>query len=211
MSKAQIKELAERLQIPFLLHFTRAENIPSIMQHGLYPVSRVGEVCNAPLINDHLRLDGHLNGTSTSIAFPNSRMFFKYRNENPGQAWAVLALHPSLLWLKECAFCKYNAADIRISAQPLCNLQTFSAFEGLFAESEPPSRVVEKLKAYDPTQDQAEVMILDIIEPQLIAGAVYDNAAIKDQYAPHMGDRPQYVNRPNKNIFAQRRYARLYG
>jgi len=101
MSRLEIQAHATAIKVPALLHFTRAANLPSIMKHGLYPISRVDEIGISPEINDELRLDGHREGTSLSIAFPNYRMFWKCRQDNKAAEWVVLGVHPSVLWLKD--------------------------------------------------------------------------------------------------------------
>ncbi len=93
MPQQAIQAHARRIRVPYLVHFTRVANLPSILQHGLYPVSRTAEVGVAPVVNDELRLDGHRNATSLSIAFPNYRMFWKYRQENVGVDWVVLGAY----------------------------------------------------------------------------------------------------------------------
>jgi RNA:NAD 2'-phosphotransferase (TPT1/KptA family) len=59
----QIRAISEQLKVPYLVHFTRAQNLESIITNGIYPVSRVNEVSAAPEINDLLRLDGRSDGT----------------------------------------------------------------------------------------------------------------------------------------------------
>lgn len=209
MPRQAIQTHATEIKVPFLLHFTRAANLPSIMQHGLYPVSRADEIGAAPQINDELRLDGHRDGTSLSIAFPNYRMFWKYRQDNEGVEWVVLAIRPSVLWLKDCAFCRHNAADARISCQPLQQLKTAAAFTGMFDEVEGiQSRQEQRLKTFDPTDGQAEVLVFDVIEPNLITGAVFENAATRDVYQGILGNRKILVNRAGKGCFAARSYVR---
>ncbi|UXN57792.1 DUF4433 domain-containing protein [Phyllobacterium zundukense] len=209
MSKQAIQAHAQMIKVPYLLHFTRASNLPAIMQHGLYPMSRVAEIEITPEINDELRLDGHLDGVSLSIAFPNYRMFWKCRQDNEGVEWAVLAVNPSVLWLKDCAFCRHNAADARMSCQPLEQLKTTEAFAGLFEEIEGlQTRVEQRLKPFDPTDGQAEVLVFDVIEPHLIAGAVFENAATRDAYQDVLGNRKILINRVGKGYFAARSYVR---
>ncbi len=99
-----IQAIALEKKIPFLVHFTRAENLPSIMKHGLLPVQLARERGIEQLINDTQRLDGRLNGTSLSVAFPNGQMFFKLRNENPDTRWTVLAIANSVAWSKPVYF-----------------------------------------------------------------------------------------------------------
>src|ERR1700722_16466462 len=104
MTKKDIQDLVSQLKIPFLLHFTRASNLRSIIQHGLCPVARAGEFGVVAEINDPHRFDGHLGATSLSVGFPNYRMFYKTRTENAGVEWVVLGVEPSILWKKDCAF-----------------------------------------------------------------------------------------------------------
>jgi hypothetical protein len=211
MPRQAIQAHATAVQVPYLLHFTRAPNLPSIMAHGLYPIGRANEIDAVPAINDQLRLDGHRSGTSVSIAFPNSQMFYKYRRECESVEWAVLILHPAALWTKECAFCRHNAADARISNLPLPILKTPHAFVGMYDEIEGhTSREEQRLKAFDPTDVQAEVLVFDIIEPRYILGAVFEKATVRDAYAPHLGERKSYLHQNNKGMFASRGFVRKY-
>lgn len=100
MPKQAIQAHATEIQIPYLLHFTRVVNLPSIMAHGLYPIGRVSEIKATPAINDQYRLDGHRNSTSVSIGFPNCQMLYKYRMADQAVDWVILVLHPSILWAK---------------------------------------------------------------------------------------------------------------
>lgn len=209
MSRKTIQAHANAINVPFLIHFTRVVNLPFIMEHGLYPVSRTAEIGVTPQINDELRLDGHRDGTSLSIAFPNYRMFWKYRQENKGVEWVVLGVDSSVLWLKDCAFCRHNAADTRISCQPTNQLKTTAAFTGMFEEiAGLKTRQEQKLNPSDPTDDQAEVLVFDVIEPSLIVGAVFENAATRDAYQDSLGNREIVVNRERKGFFATRSYVR---
>ncbi len=211
MPKTQIREIAAQLAIPYLVHFTRATNLESIFANGIYPISRTDEIGVSPAINDELRLDGRRDGTSTSIAFPNCQMLYKYRMDNQGVEWAILVLRPSVLWVKDCAFCKHNAADARISGQPLQTLTTVQAFQGLFQEIEGITpRAEQNLKPYDPTDVQAEVLVFGVIEPGLIAGVVFDSTATKNKYSALVGDRKTWVHANNKGLFASRNYARKF-
>jgi hypothetical protein len=64
MPRQAIQAQSEALNIPYLVHFTRAVNLPSILEHGLYPISRKDELGINPQVNDQMRLDGHLDGIS---------------------------------------------------------------------------------------------------------------------------------------------------
>lgn len=214
MPRRAIREFAEELEIPYLLHFTRIDNISSIVEHGLYPVNLFHELDTTPVINDELRLDDHLDGISVSIAFPNSQLFYRFRKdaeEDGGAEWAVFVLDRSILWEKDCAFCRHNAADGRISWQPVSTLKTLEVFQGLFSEIDTyPSRAEQCLKKYDPTDIQAEVLVFDVIEPELIRAIVFNSAEDKGAYADLMGEIRAFVHKPNKRFFASRNYVRKY-
>lgn len=211
MPRQAIQDHATAVQLPYLLHFTRAVNLPSILASGIYPISRVGEIGAAPQINDQYRWDGHSDSSSVSIAFPNCQMLYKYRMENVAVDWAILVLQPSVLWDKNCAFCCRNAADGRISSQPLAALMTPQAFVGMYNELEDlESRQDQKLKPFDPTDVQAEVLVFDVIEPRYIVGAIFESTGVRDRYLPHLGDRKAYIHANNKGMFASRGYARKY-
>lgn len=207
-----IQQCAVSLKVPYLIHFTRASNLATILAHGLYPLSRVHEVGARPEVNDQHRLDGHTDGTSVSIAFPNSQMFYKYRMENPDVDWAVLVLHPSILWLKDCAFCRYNAADARISSQNIAGLKTLQAFQGMYLpDADLQSRDEQGLKDYDPTDVQAEVLVFDVIEPNLIVGVAFDDVTVKNKYNDVLGEKQTKVFAKSKKLFAHRTYDRKFG
>jgi hypothetical protein len=209
---SSIQNIATAVNIPYLLHFTRAVNLPSIMAHGLYPVERFHEIGSTPEVNDQLRLDGYINSTSVSIGFPNCQMLYKYRMADATVDWVILVLHPSILWAKDCAFCRHNAADARISYQPLPSLMLPQAFGGMFEEIDGiTSREDQKLKTYDPTDVQAEVLVFDVIEPKYVGGLIFEKSIIRDAYVAHIGDRKTYIHANNKGMFANRKYARTWG
>ncbi|GAB2468537.1 hypothetical protein GCM10027082_20090 [Comamonas humi] len=211
MPRQAIHAHAVQVQVPHLWHFTRAVNLPTIMQHGLYPIERIAEIGVIPRINDQHRWDGHPDSTSVSIAFPNSQMFYKYRQEEPEEDWAVLGLYSSILWEKPCAFCRHNAANARISSQPIQDLMTAQAFVGMYDEIEGSTpRADDNLKAYDPTDVQAEVLVFDVIEPRYIFGVAFDKEAVFARYKPHVGERKTKVYHPNKGFFANRSYVRKF-
>ncbi|MEO4030091.1 DarT ssDNA thymidine ADP-ribosyltransferase family protein [Chromobacterium vaccinii] len=209
MPQRVIQSYAESRDIRFLLHFTRIENLPSILIHGLHPMSRIGAIGINPINNDQLRLDGHLDATSLSISFPNYQMFYRYRKNTIGADWVILGIRSSILWSKSCAFCKHNAADARIRNQNIDFLKSPAAFASMFEEiNDIPSRDLQKLHLSDPTDSQAEVLVFDIIEPQFIFGVEFSNADTLDSYKWMLGKRDARVSNPRQGFFASRPYAR---
>ena len=212
MSREKIQEIALARKVPFLVHFTRVENIPSIMQHGLLPISVARLRGLNPAINDTARLDGRLNGTSLSIAFPNGSMFYRLRKENPEVDWVILALSPSTLWSKDVLFCRHNAADVRVSRVESNVLRNPGSFDGMFEAIEGhESRDEQALKSFDPTDVQGEVLVMEPIEPEFIVGALFNTTTSKDAHAPHFGRRQLIVHGGRKGLFANRTYYRKFG
>lgn len=208
----EVQQIVKGLKIPYLLHFTRAVNLPSIVNHGLQPVAAFKALKIEAAINDDLRLDRRLNGISVSIAHPNGKMFYKLRKDNPDVEWAILAIHPRILWEKDVLFCKHNAADCRISGSPDEELRKPATLAALFDEVDGcPTRQEQVLRPFDPTDVQAEVLVLDIIEPQHIASVAFDSDTVRAKFASVLGDRQVITQKPSKGLFAERTYRRRYG
>ena len=215
----EIKEFAKKLEIPYLIHFTRWENIDGIFQNGLLPKILIEDLPYEVSINDEIRLDGHEDSVSLSIAFPNYRMFYRYRMNSSAVGWVVLAIHPSVLWEYECAFCKYNAADSRISCIPKEELKNLSSFRIMFVEDEQnellkellgeeykrETREDKKLKAFDPTDPQAEVLVFDIIPVEKIIGVAFENKKLLNEFKQKY---PSMKAVLSKYYFSSRSYVR---
>ncbi len=212
MSRDKIQKMAIDRKIPFLVHFTRISNVPSIMQHGIMPMATARRLGINPAINDDERLDGRLNGTSVSIAFPNGQMFYRLRKENRDIDWVILAIAPSILWSKEVLFCPHNAADNRVSRIASQDLSLPKSFAQMFAEIDGhETRSEQGLKECDPTDVQAEVMVMETIEPEFVLGALVNTTEVKAQCEPHLGRRKIIVHRGRKGLFANRTYYRKFG
>ena len=200
-----IRKIAAERGIKGLLHFTRAENLPSILERGLYPIATALKVGIKPAVNDQYRLDGYRNASSLSIGFPNYKMFFKYRAKSVSVDWVILAIDRSVLWTKDCAFCRYNAADGRIVSQILPELQTLDAFLEMFDEiAGQPSRAEQKLQPSDPTDPQAEVLVFDVIEPEYVLGVAFENDETFDRYSEILRGRRAAIRGVSQDLFAPR-------
>lgn len=175
-SSPSIKELAQRRKLPYLVHFTFAGNLPGILEQGLLPRDFLDQydTGHAVYVNDGKRLDNHRDSVSLSIAHPNDRMFFKYRQESARPDWVVLVLDISILWEKDCAFFSGNAASAHLRHLPLEMLQGPEALEAMFYDA--PSRSADALDCCDPTDCQAEVMVFDRIENRYLHGVCFPHA-----------------------------------
>lgn len=164
-----MRAAAESRGITQLVHFTRFDNLTSILHHGIKPRQLLDNDGQIYAFNDELRLDGCLNASSISISFPNYKMFYPYRCQDYSVMWAVLRLDPSILWEKDCVYCWQNAASTAVTCIPLCDRRGRVAFLDLFSNREGfPTREATQIPLYYPTHPQAEVLCFETIEPRYI-------------------------------------------
>jgi hypothetical protein len=209
--RREIEETVIGLKVPLLAHFTRACNLESILEHGLRSIVKAQDAGIKPRVNDVVRLDGRPDAISLSIAFPNHKMFYSYRQKHPDEEWVVLLIDPAILWKKNCGFCQRNASDHRVRTLPLPSLMNASAFRGMFDPVEDlPTRQEQKLMDFDPTDPQAEVLVFETIEPQFIEGVAFDSHEVQAVCAHFVGDRRCAVFDRDTGPFASRGYARKW-
>ncbi|WP_261134876.1 DUF4433 domain-containing protein [Bacillus sp. Marseille-Q3570] len=171
--------------IKYLVHFTRVDNLESIFTNGLIPVETLRrERFTNFFHNDEYRMDDCETANCLSIQFPNYRMFFKYRQQNPTVDWVVLGIKKEVLWKKDCAFCKENAASSNVLGIPLELRKGVGAFNGLYDEYPgKPSRSTLDIDPALPTHPQAEILVFDVIEPENIWGVAFENLYEKNKYS----------------------------
>lgn len=206
--KSRIRSYAQSRRIERLVHFTRAENVESIVLRGLYPIELAEHEGLNLLTNDLQRLDGHRDASSLSISTPNGRMLYKYHQVDLSAHWAVLILRPDILWEKNCAFCRHNAADRRISSQPISSLVTVAALEGMF-EGDESEDSNYWLRVYDPIDEQAEVLVFDVIEPHYIQGIAVAHESTAANFPAFVRSRLNIIC--DKYLMSSREYVRMRG
>lgn len=166
----KIKDIIERRNITQLFHFTRSDNLDSILTHGLIPVKSHQAFGIKSRRNDFQRMDKKLGCTSISVSFPNYKLLYKYRNEYPDAIWVVLELNPSLLYspVNTSYFFAENAAVQGNSAQE----ENYFAedFEKMFCEKyiKSVTFVVDRSKSsgyknWITTNPQAEILVSGVI------------------------------------------------
>jgi len=131
---------------------------------------------------DLKRLDGHPDHVCCSIQYPNSWYFLKARrDERLFLDWAVVFINPHYLWAVGTKFSQMNAAAG--SGQYL--REGASAFDTMFSEraTDTQGRLFCRGSAhptYLPTNEQAEVLVLDqIVREDLLGFAVANQAQAK--------------------------------
>ncbi|AOM09557.1 MULTISPECIES: DarT ssDNA thymidine ADP-ribosyltransferase family protein [Bacillus cereus group] len=179
----EIREQIKLRNIEHLVHFTNAKNIKSIIKNGIIPVQLHSKYGINSLANDKIRSDDLTETTSFSIEFPNYKMFYKLRAENPNEEWAVLFVNSSILLNKECVFCFDNASNPEIKGIPLKDRMSVSMFKRMFEDIEGIlTRSERKLKRYFTTLPQAEILIFGIIDSDYIDKIAFIDSKTKKKY-----------------------------
>ena len=197
--KKEIQKICSDKNIEHLVHFTRVENLPTIMDKGLMSLQRLKESDQDFRFNDSLRLDNHTNTISISISFPNSKMFYKYRNKNIRWEWAVLLLKPDILWERPCLFCSTNAASSKMRWES----GNFSKPEHLLNMFEESFERTEYLEEHYTTDEQAEVLVKDFIPPENILKVVFEDQQTLDQNRGHIKNARAVID---EDYFSSREY-----
>lgn len=172
VDKEAIRRFVLTRGIRTLVHFTRLENVRSILERGLVPRSILETQGIPAIFNDMSRWDGHLDSVSLSIEFPNYQMFFKYRMR--GGEWALCGIRPEVLWSRCCAFYPENAASGRSKQTKVHQARSATALESMFGETAQASlgvvtREQLRLRPSHPTNPQAEVLVFETIPPEEIS------------------------------------------
>lgn len=209
---ARSVRLAGRMRdrgVPHLVHFTRIENLASILDHGICPPDTLQRMQQRFRANDLDRYDRQRGATSFSIAHPNEKLFYRWRRSDPASEWVVLLVDPAVIWTRDAAFCSGNAADRRFSSQDLDARRTVEAFDAMFSHQEGhSSREDQGLRPYDPTDVQAEVLILGVVPPELITGCKFTSRETMLMYRDRLPGRDLDVCADGKGIFGLRSLAR---
>lgn len=203
----EIRKYVEAKGIPYLVHFTRTKNLASIFEHGIVPRAQIDDGTCASEINDHLRLDCQTGAVCLSIAFPNARMLWKLRQENPGTNWAVLVISRQVLWEAPCAFCPTNAASNDVTSKPIQDLMTVDAFKQMYDPVVGIDRSAQALRDFDPTDVQAEILHFGTVPTERIIGGAFQRRAMKEHYQPLFGEK-KTLSLGDKGFFSQRDYHR---
>lgn len=185
-----MERILKQRQIDRLYHFTQAENLSNIFRYGLLPREILENEEIDSCFNDDYRFDNCLNAVCMSIEFPNYKMFYKLRRDDPDIDWAVLQLDAQILCDYPCAFCWTNAGDSTMYNIPLEERMGTRAFLELF-EDRPfyPQREELSIEDWYPTNPQAEVLVFGTIPIKYIQNVYFQNRQVFDRYKNDVPDR----------------------
>ena len=172
--QSRIHRACQRYGISSLMHFTRLENLSSIMKNGVLSRIELSRRNIPTLINDTERFDRQLDATCLSISFPNYQMFYRYRS-NSSHIWVVLQIDIHVL-LSDCAFCLTNAASNIVRHIPIEQRKQPEALDRLFEDYMDRNVAILRedldIPRNYPTNPQAEILAFTPI-PQDLIQAVY--------------------------------------
>lgn len=172
---AQIRKICAERNIKTLVHFTRIENLPRILQEGLLGRSLLEARGKPFLFNASERVDDHKEAVCLSISFPNYQIFSMYRKRTGDRRWVVLLLDAQVLWELECAFCQENAAH----HIPLEERKKPDALNDMFVENfHAIKRQVLRIPHNYPTHPQAEVLVFDRVPVQYLNAVHFWNETV---------------------------------
>ena len=132
------------------------------MDIGLNSKDYNNEISKGHIYNDTNRFDYRTHMISLSVSYPNDKMFYKYRQAQPEESWAVLEISARVLWELDCLFCPANAASSSIASATEASLSGSVALKQLF-NNQPIN-----LRACDPTDSQAEILVNSHIPKEYI-------------------------------------------
>ena len=148
------KQILKEKHINKMVHFTKVDNLENIFEYGICSIKKLDLLSINYSPSDMYRLDGKLDKISTSISFPNYKMFYKKRMEDINTKWAVITIEPKLIIDKlDSEFYTTNAAS-GIYSQEL-KPTTNSDLENMFYISDRELYI----PSYYTTDPQAEVLI----------------------------------------------------
>jgi len=160
-NQRQVREVIEERGIIRVCHFTRIENLESMLSKGyIYSREELESLGINRIDNDPRRFDGHKKYICCSIMRPNRFLLSKWINENTDgrNDWIVLCIDPQIM-ARQCSFSSVNAATgggqhIR---------EGIEALESMFANTVTNRRGIitrpSGREKYFTTDEQAEVLI----------------------------------------------------
>lgn len=182
----KIRDRALRRDIPYLVHFTQARNLSSIVTYGLLSRAELLARGLDAFASDSYRLDEKADAISVSISAINWEMFKAKQKTFGRNAWIVLLLDPSILWTHNCRFCSRNAAS-RAMREHTGRLDGPYGFAQMFSDNPPrPAfqgssyRTETGIPDFLTTRPDAEVQVFGPIAPDAIRHAWVDRGDLAE-------------------------------
>ena len=185
----EIKEVLKNKKIKDIVHFTRLENLKSILDKGIVPQINQRQRSITAVINDISRNDYRPDCTSFSITFPNDKNFKRFREKNPEKEWTIIILDPEVLLSQEnpCEFCLTNAATRYMraySGSDAEHLKNMFKQEFVVQKQNGVNYMCQRQNLPDnfTTDVQAEVLIEGVIDKKYIKKIIFNSVTSKENW-----------------------------
>ena len=207
-----IKSIIDERGITELYHFTRIENLESIVENGIWPVSEMKKEGVSFLENDKYRNDHRMDCNCISISCPNLELLKSYKRKYGGH-WVMIELDPCVLYETPCYFAEHNAAT-RIIASNLAMRTGADALENMF-KRRLDIQLTDRVESFGrfevrefpnfPTSPQAEVLVKGRIGIDLVKNITFENTNDADKYRGVL-DEKNINSCVNNKVFTMTRY-----
>lgn len=194
MNKEIIEELKFR-RINRVLHFTRMENINSILEGGIVPISKMSDKERQVRRNDPDRFDGLPDCSCFSFAYPNRQLMRKFSNDFTDGVWVVIEVSADVFIDHNAYFYPSNASSKIYANINKENLRGVKALENMFQpyfeygrEKTPVWRDLLEISDSVPTNCQAEVLIEGIIDSKYINKIYFRSKEELEHYTQTISD-----------------------
>jgi hypothetical protein len=157
-----------RRKIKNLFHFTHVDNLESIFKFGLKPKAVLSDESINFIETDNERLDGITQSISFSLEYPNEWLL-RHKIRQFGTKFVVLQLPASLLLTHPFLAFPGNAAGGAFLEHRLDNPNEYIGLRGvqnMFLS--PHVRNLNNLESNQPTDIQAEILLLRAVDPSAI-------------------------------------------
>lgn len=172
--QTSIQEICKERNIDICTHFTRIENLSSILTNGLIPRKYLEESNIDFLSVNSRRIKEYIDANFLNISFPHYDLVIN-ANKRAKESWVCISYKKEILWQLDCAFCSASAFNEEVLAIPINERKTVKSFEKLFIGN-------DRLSKDYPTNSQAEILVFDIIPSFYLEKVTFYNDEVRDNW-----------------------------
>lgn len=199
-----IRQIIKKTKLSCLTHFTRIDNLKSILQFGILPASVLdGNKAFAAVKRNFITLPPEWKGlVSMNLSFPDYKIFNQLQNQLPTE-WAILLIDIRVLLDFPCYFFPRRASEIITGAPApgmfLGEFQKSSDLKALFENREDVKREELGIPSFYPTDPTSEVLSFFPIAPSYITQVFFPNDYKFNQWVLH---NTEFAMTQNRDLWA---------